>query len=94
MNRRQLDDFDQNIVIGNAASKKQENAIVNEDTYDRGFTVDTCCNNLATNENTVKVKNLQRYFNERIDREMSNIVDTVEDRIQNANLTALGCIVA
>ena len=58
LNRRQLDDFDRNIVIGNAASKIQENAIVNEGTYDQGFTVDTCSNYLATNETTVKVKNL------------------------------------
>ena len=32
-------------------------------------------------------------FNERIDKEMSNIVDTVEDRIQNAILTAIDSIV-
>ena len=32
-------------------------------------------------------------FNERIDREMSNIVDTVEDRIQNAILAAIDNIV-
>ena len=40
------------------------------------------------------VKTLERCFNERIDGEMSNIVDTVEDRIQNAILTAIGNIVA
>ena len=42
----------------------------------------------------MKVKTLERCFNERIDREMSNIVDTVEDRIQNAILTAIDNIVA
>ena len=31
----------------------------------------------------MNVKNLERCFNERIDREISNIVETVEDRIQN-----------
>ena len=41
----------------------------------------------------MNVKILERCFNERIDREMSNIVDTVEDRIQNAILTAIGNIV-
>ena len=51
-------------------------------------------NNSATNESTVNVKTLERCFNERIDREMSNIVDTVEDRIQNAILTAIDNIVA
>ena len=40
------------------------------------------------------MKTLERCFNERIDREMSNIVDTVEDRIQNAILTAFDNIVA
>ena len=35
------------------------------------------------------MKILERSFNERIGREMSNIVDTVEDRIQNANSTAI-----
>ena len=37
---------------------------------------------------------MERRFNERIDREMSKIVDTVEDRIQNAILTAIDKIVA
>ena len=47
-----------------------------------------------TYENTVNLKTLERCFNESIDREMSNIVDTVEDRIQNATLTAIDSIVA
>ena len=46
------------------------------------------------NESTVNVKALERCFIERIDREMSNIVDTVEDRIQYAFLTAFDNIVA
>ena len=37
----------------------------------------------------MNVKTLERCFNERIDRKTSNIVDTVEDRIQNAILTAI-----
>ena len=40
------------------------------------------------------MKTLERCFNERIDREMSNVVDTVEDRIQNGILTAIENIVA
>ena len=40
------------------------------------------------------MKSMERCFDERIDREMSNIVDTVEDRIQNAILTAIDNIVA
>ena len=68
--------------------------MVNEGTNDQDFTVGTTSNNLATNENTVNVKTLGRCFNETIDREMNNTVDTVEDRIQNAILTAIDNIVA
>ena len=42
----------------------------------------------------MNVKTLERCFNEKVDREMNNIVDTVEDRIQNAILTAIDNIVA
>ena len=42
----------------------------------------------------MNVKLLERCFNERVDREMNNIVDTVEDRIQNAILTTIDNIVA
>ena len=40
------------------------------------------------------MKTLERCFNERIDREIINIIDTVEDSIQNAILTAIDNIVA
>ena len=89
----QLDDFDQDMIIGSAVSERQENAVVNEGTNDRDFTVSTSNNDSVTNESTVNVKTLERCFNERIDREMSNIIDTVEDRIQNATLTAIENIV-
>ena len=96
-NRRflsQLDDFDHDMIIGNTASTRQENIVINEGTDDRDFTVGTSSNNTVINENVVNVKTLERCFNERIHREMSNIVDTVEDRILNAILTALENIVA
>ena len=67
---------------------------MNEGSNDRDFTVGTSSNNTAINESTVNVKALERCFNERIDREMNTIVDTVEDRIQNAILTAIDKIVA
>ena len=51
-------------------------------------------NNSVDNCNAMNVKTLERCFNERVDREMNNIVDTVEDRIQNAILTAIDNIVA
>ena len=90
----QLDDFDRDMIIGNAVSKRLENAVVNEGTSDRDFTVGTSNNDSVVNGSAMTVKTLERCFNERIDREMSNIVDTVEDRIQNAILTALENIVA
>ena len=96
-NRRllsQLDDFDQDMIIGNDASERQENIVVNEGTKDRDFTVGTSSNNIAVNENAMNVKTLERCFNERIDSEMSSIVDTDEHRIQNAIFTAIDNIVA
>ena len=82
------------MIIGNAVSERQENAVVNEGTNDRDFTVSTSDNDSVVNGNALSVKTLERCFNGRIDREMSNIVDTVEDRIQNAILTAIENIVA
>ena len=96
-NRRilsQLDDFDQDMIIGTAVSEKQEDVVVNEGTNDRGFTVGTSNNESNVNGNAMNVKTLERCFNERIDREMSNTIDTVEDRIQNAIMTAIDKIVA
>ena len=90
----QLDDFDQDVIIGNTVSDRQEKSAVNECTGDQDFIVCTSDNNSITNENTVKVKTLERCFNGRIDWEMNNFVDTVEDRIQNAILTAIDSTVA
>ena len=90
---RQLCDFDRDMIIGNAVSERRENAVVNEGTNDRDFTVGTSSNDSTVNGKAKSVKTLERCFNERIDREMSNVVETVEDRIQNAILTAIDNIV-
>ena len=90
----QLEEFDQDTIIGNAASERQENVVVNEGTNHRDFTVSNSSNSTAVNESAMNVKTWERCFNERIDREKSNIVDTVEDRIQNAILTAIEKVVA
>ena len=79
----------QNITIGNASSEIQENCLINKGTKERDFTVGTSNDNLVINENAVHVKTSERCFNEKIDREMDNFVDTVENTIQNENLTAL-----
>ena len=90
----QLDDFDQDMIIGNTVSESQENAVVNERTNDRDFTVGTSNNDSVIDGNAMSMKFSERCFNERIDREINNIVDTVEDRIQNAILTAIEKVVA
>ena len=42
----------------------------------------------------MNVNTLERFFNDSIDKEMIKVVDTVEDRIQNAILIAIESIVA
>ena len=85
----QLDDFDQDVIIGNTVSDRQENATVNIGTVDQEFTVGNSDNNPATNENLVNVKTLERFVIERIDREMASIVETVENKIEIAILTVI-----
>ena len=54
-NRRllsQSDDFDQDMIIGNATSGRQENFVVSDCTNDRDFTVGTSNKNIANNETT------------------------------------------
>ena len=82
------------MIIGNTACERQESVMVNEGTNDQDFTVGTSNVISIVNENALKVKTLERCFVESIDREMSKIVDTVEDRIKNAILTAIDNIVA
>ena len=95
-NRRlfsQLDDFDQNYIIANAAKSGQQTFIVNDGTVNQEFTVNISGSIPTTNENTVNVQTLESCFNERIDEEMGNIVETVENRIQNAITTAVDEII-
>ena len=89
----QLDDFDQDIIFGNAVSESQENTVASEGTNYRDFTVGTSSKNTVNNENVVNVRTLETCFIERFDREMNISADTVEDKIQNAILTATDNIV-
>ena len=90
----QLDDFDQGVTTGNATCERQENITVNEFTNDCDFIVGTPSSNAVKIEIVENVKTWERCFNERINKETNNIVDTVEDRIQNAISTAFDNIVA
>ena len=89
-----LDDHDQDLIIGNAVNERPENNTVNSGTNDRNFIVGTSNKNSATIENALNVKTLERCFNQWIDREMNKIVDTVDDRIQNAIFTDIDNTVA
>ena len=54
----QLDDFDQGMIIGNAISGRQENAVVNEGTNDQDFTVGTFINDSVVIGNAMSMKTL------------------------------------
>ena len=54
----QLDDFDQDMIIGNAVSERQGNTAVNQGTNDRDFTVGTSNNDSVINGNSMSVKTL------------------------------------
>ena len=58
----QLDDFDRDIVIGNAMSERQENTTVNEGTADQEFTVGNSHSNTAVNEIRGETENLGKMF--------------------------------
>ena len=74
-------------------SDRQSNATVNKSTGDQEFTVGTSDNNILTTEKTVEMKSLERCIRQKFVQKKINIVDTVKDRIQNANLTAIDSIV-
>ena len=66
----QLDDFDQDMIIGSTASERQENVVVDESTNVHDFTIGTSNVSPVINKNAMNVKTLERCFKERIDREM------------------------
>ena len=70
----QLDECDQDKIIGNTMSDRLGNATGNEGTIDQELIVGNSDSNPAVNVNLVNVKTLERCFNEKIDREMGNIV--------------------
>ena len=82
----QLNNFDRKIIIGNAVSDRQQNVAGNERTIGRVLTASDDYSYLAANENVINVQTLERCLNERNDREIGDIVDTVEDWNQNAIL--------
>ena len=89
---RQLDGFDQDVIIDNAANSGQQDVVVNDSAIGQEYTAYNIGSNLVANEISVNAQTLESCFNESIDKEMGNIVDKVEHRIQNSILTALNVI--
>ena len=58
----QLDDFEQDVFIGNTASKRQENVAVNEGINDQEFTVGTSYDSSTVNGNAMIVKMFGKVF--------------------------------
>ena len=52
----QLDDFDQDMIVGNTASERRENTVVNEGTNDQDFTVGTSNVSSIVNRSVANVK--------------------------------------
>ena len=68
-NRRplsQLDDFDQDNIIGNAANDRQQNVVVDEGTVDEEFESYNTGSNLTTNQNLKKVQTSERFLMTRL----------------------------
>ena len=89
----QLCDYDQDVINGDTAKSGQRDVIVSHGTDDWEFFVKFSGKNSTINEKTVNVQTMKRCFNEKIDREMGNIVDTVRHRIEEAILTAVDNII-
>ena len=79
--------------FGNAASDRQQNVVVNEGNVDQEFTATNSDTSLTTNWNLVKVQSLEGCFKEKIDKETSDIVATVQERIQMTISTAFDNII-
>ena len=84
-----LDYFDQDIVLDNAVSNRQQDVAVNEGTGYQDFAANSGGSKLVANENMFNVQILERCFDRKIDRELDSFVHTVEDRIRNAILTTI-----
>ena len=65
--RSNLDDLDEDIIIGNAANERRDSIVVSEGIKDQDSTVGTSSNELAVNESTVNVKTLERCVIEKTD---------------------------
>ena len=88
----QLDYFDRYIIIGDAVSGERQNIVVNNGLVDCEFTVNDV-SNPKINENAVKVQTLRKRVTHWIDREMGDVFDMFEYRIQNSISTVIDKII-
>ena len=70
-------------------SDREQNNKVVEGVGEQEVTVSNLEKKLTANENVVKVKTLELCFDDNTDKKMGIFNDTVEDKIQNAILTAI-----
>ena len=89
----QLDDIDRDVIIGDSATRGNQNVMVSNGPVDREFIFKIMGGFSTTIENMVSGQRLEKCFNEEVDRFMGNIVDGVEDGIQNATLTAIEILI-
>ena len=83
-NRRllcQIDDCNQHVILGEAASSGKRKVKVSSGFFDQELTAGTIDNNSITNEKTMNVQTLGRSLTDRIDNQMGNIVKTVANGI-------------
>ena len=86
----QLDDFDQDVNIGEAVNIEGQNVIISG-SADHKFTANISANISVTNEKTVDVRTYEKCFTDRIDRE--TVFSTVDKKIQKWILTAIDDII-
>ena len=89
----QLDDFDQGVIIADTLNSRWQNFMVKSGTIDQECSVKNNDGVSKTNDDTMNVQTLDRCLTDRIDREMGNFVDRVEDGIRNAILTAIDNVI-
>ena len=84
-----LNEFDQKVLSGDAVSSWQQSVEFNDGSVDREFTFSINDGIHTTSEKTVKVQTHQKTCTDRTDIELGITLGMVEDRIQNATLTAM-----
>ena len=89
-----LDDFGRDVFFGHLVSKGRQNVRLNRAAVDRHSTVINKNYKIAlTKENAVVVQTFESSISESVAKEVSNVVQTVQDRFQNAVLAASDCII-